>query len=286
MRGTSDEARRETRAGTTGVSQGLSIAGARVNSGIVIVLALDSRSARGSAALSRGGHVLEARPSDPARSFSSQLPALLLDLVADHGLAIGDVDVFAASIGPGSLTGLRVGIATVQGLAFGASRPVVGVSALEAVAADAAVRAPETARLGWVGAWLDAFRGEVFTALYRFHGSGRTWDDRFVEVEPPSVALPESPAARWAAATAGSSCLVSGDAAGRAAVSAAFGDRAVFCDAGILAGAVALLAAERAAAGEATRPHALHPLYVRRPDAEVARDRARLTSDERGHPAN
>jgi tRNA threonylcarbamoyladenosine biosynthesis protein TsaB len=252
----------------------------------VIVLALDSRSVRGSAALWCDGRVLDARPSDPERSFSSQLPALLLDLLADHGLALGDVGVFAASIGPGSLTGLRVGIATVQGLAFGASRPVVGVSALEAVAADAALRAPESGRPDWIGAWLDAFRGEVFTALYRFNGSGRTWGDRLVDVEPPAVARPECPAERWAAATAGSRCLVSGDPAGHSAISAAFGDRAVFHDAGILAGAVALLAAERAAAGEATGPHALHPLYVRRPDAEVARDRARLTADERGHTTN
>ena len=239
----------------------------------MILLALDSRSVRGSVALWRDGHVIETRPSDPERSVSSQLPALLTDLVARHQLALADVDVFAACVGPGSLTGLRVGLSTVQGLAFGAQRRVVGVSALEAVAVDACVHEPETTRREWVGAWLDAFRGEVFTALYRVRPPGGSWRERLIEAEAPAVGPPDAVAARWAAATAGSSCVVSGDPAGRAVALAALAGRGVAHDAGLLAGAGARLAAERAGAGDATRPHALHPLYVRRPDAEVARDR-------------
>jgi tRNA threonylcarbamoyladenosine biosynthesis protein TsaB len=245
----------------------------------VILLALDSRSVRGSAALWRDGHVVETRPSDPARSFSSQLPALLLDLAASHQLELADIDVFAACTGPGSLTGLRVGLSTIQGLAFATGRPVVGVSALEAVAADALLREPGTERPGWIGAWLDAFRGEVFTALYRVNPRGLAWRERLVEVEAPAVGPPGPPAERWADTTAGSNCVVSGDPAGRSAVSAALAGRAVFHDAGVLAEAVATLAAERVAAGEDTHPHALHPLYVRRPDAEIARER-RLADTE------
>jgi tRNA threonylcarbamoyladenosine biosynthesis protein TsaB len=245
----------------------------------VILLALDSRSVRGSAALWRDGRVVETRPSDPALSFSSQLPALLVDLAASHQLPLADIDVFAACIGPGSLTGLRVGLSTIQGLAFATSRPVVGVSALEAVAADAFLREPETGHVDWIGAWLDAFRGENFTALYRVDRRGLTWRERLVEVEAPAVGPPDRPAERWAATTAGSRCVVSGDPAGRSAVVAALAGRAVFHDAGALAGAVATLAAERAAAGEDTHPHALHPLYVRRPDAEIARDRRLAARD-------
>jgi tRNA threonylcarbamoyladenosine biosynthesis protein TsaB len=250
----------------------------------VIVLALDSRSAHGSAALWRDGRVVDLRPADPGRGFSAQLPELLLDLLDGHGLALSDVDVFAACTGPGSLTGLRVGLATIQGLALGTNRLVVGVSALESVAADAMLRCPDASSPGWVGAWLDAFRGEVFTALYRVYDRGRTWRERLVEVEAPAVARPDEPAARWAVATAGAPGVVSGDPAGRSALELALPGRARFHDAGLLAGAVAALAAERAADGEGVRPHALHPLYVRRPDAETARER-RLASAGPQHAA-
>jgi tRNA threonylcarbamoyladenosine biosynthesis protein TsaB len=238
----------------------------------VIVLALDSRSVRGSVALWREGRVAEMRSSDPGRSFSGQLPELLVRLAADHGLALAEVDVFAACTGPGSLTGLRVGLATIQGLAFATGRLVVGVSALEAVAVDAV---GERAAQGtpWVGAWLDAFRGEVFTALYRTSDSAGVSGTRLVEVEPPAVGSPEATVARWSEVTAGSTCVVAGDSVGRLALAAGLGGRAVFHEASLLAGTVATLAAERAAAGEAARPHALQPLYVRRPDAEAARER-------------
>jgi tRNA threonylcarbamoyladenosine biosynthesis protein TsaB len=238
----------------------------------VVVLALDSRSVRGSAALWREGRVVDLRPSDPERSFSSQLPALLGSLVAAQGLGLRDVDVFAACIGPGSLTGLRVGLSTVQGLAFATNRLVVGVSALEAVAVDALETRPATGA-AWIGAWLDAFRGEVFTALYRVGDRGATGHADLIETEAPAVGPPEEAAARWTAITSGSTSIVAGDDVARSAIAAALGGRAVCHDTHHLAGTVARLAAERAAGGAATRPHALHPLYVRRPDAEVARDR-------------
>jgi tRNA threonylcarbamoyladenosine biosynthesis protein TsaB len=237
----------------------------------VIVVALDTTSIHGSVALWRGGACLEVRPSDPERSYSSQLPRLLLDIAAAHGVALPDVDVLAAAIGPGSLTGLRVGIATVQGLAFALDRPVVGVSALEATARLAARRTAVFAPL--VGAWNDAFRGEVFAALY-VREPGR---DTLVEIDGPSVDRPEATAQRWASLAADRELTIAGTAVGASAgtLEAAFANRVhAGQDVLLLAGVVAEIAADRAARDEAVLPHALQPLYVRRPDAELARERA------------
>ena len=80
------------------------------------------------------------------------------------GLTLGDVDVFAVCLGPGAFTGLRVGIATAQGLAFATGRPIVGVSALDALGV-AALDGRD--RLAVAGVWMDAARGEVFAAALR-----------------------------------------------------------------------------------------------------------------------
>lgn len=235
------------------------------------MLALDTTSIYGSVALWRDGTCVEVRPSDPARSYSSQLPGLLLDIVGAHGLGLSGVDVLAAATGPGSLTGLRVGMATVQGLAFALDRRVVGVSALEATATLASLRA--AGPVAFVGAWNDAFRGEVFTALYSRARAG----DTLVEVDGPSVARPEHTAARWADLAPDGRVAIAGTAVRATAdvLESTLGERVSLDEGGLLlAGVVAGLAAERAARNEAVLPHALQPLYVRRPDAELARERA------------
>ena len=79
----------------------------------MLVLALDSSTRSGSIALARDGRLLESRVGDGAVRHAVRLPTDLLDLLAAHGCALGDVDVLAAAIGPGGFTGLRVGLATV-----------------------------------------------------------------------------------------------------------------------------------------------------------------------------
>ena len=245
------------------------------------MLALDTTSVHGSVALWRQGRCAVLRPSDPERSYSGQLPALLRDVVGEAGLVLAEVELFAAAVGPGSLTGLRVGMATVQGLAFALGRRVVGVSSLEATARLAARRTGLDA--GFAGAWTDAFRGEVFTALYRVDGPEAAWD----ETDPPAVARPEVTAARWSEVVGGRRVALGGTAvpAMRDLLRATFGTGLRIDDeAPHLAGVVAELAAARASRGESALPHALQPLYVRRPDAELARERAGRRVD--GRPAS
>lgn len=102
---------------------------------------------------------------DSPRPHSGRLLPALHQLLALASLRLADVAGFAISIGPGSFTGLRVGLATLKGLAFADSRPVAAVSTLAARAA-AAEGVP-----GPVAALLDARRGEVYAACFSAPGA-------------------------------------------------------------------------------------------------------------------
>src|SRR3954469_2624651 len=100
------------------------------------------------------------RSGDPSRAPGQRLPRELAGALDEAGVRIEDVDLLAVAAGPGSFTGLRVGIATIQGIAMAHGKRVVPVSALEALA-RAAINPDRK-----IGAWMDAQRNEVFAALY------------------------------------------------------------------------------------------------------------------------
>src|SRR5262245_39653029 len=128
------------------------------------VLALDTTTRAGSVALIESDRVIDERVGNDMRSHAERLPHYIHAIASAHGVALADIDLFAVASGPGSFTGLRIGIATIQGVALVAHRPVVAISALEALAQ--AVSA-ELASGAVVGTWMDAYRGDVFAALYR-----------------------------------------------------------------------------------------------------------------------
>lgn len=231
------------------------------------VLALDTTTAGGSAALVEGGRVLSQAAGDPARSQAEQLPALLLDLLAAAGLGLADIDRLAVGSGPGSFTGLRIGIATIQGLGVVSRRPVAAVSALEALGHVAGGTVEPG---GLVGAWMDARRHEVFTALYRVAEGPPFSDARLVMVDEPSVGDPAATIARWVATT-GLPAVLAGDGAAEALT--AWPGRVRLEPAPPLAGVVGQIAAARPA-GTLVDPAGVQPVYVRRPDVEMTRDRS------------
>lgn len=224
----------------------------------MVVLALDTTTRTGSCALVRDGRVLLERAGDPALSAAEHLPGDLIALLAEAQLDLPAIDVFAVATGPGSFTGLRVGIATMQGLAFAAGKPLIGVSALDALA--------HVAGEGRVAAWIDAWRGEVYAALYE---NGR-------EVEPASVEHPAALLDRAADHKGPRSTVYIGDGAASFtdAIRAA-GGLVANPVAPLIAGAIATIAHQRALDGEHPAPDAVRPLYVRRTDAELARDARR-----------
>lgn len=243
------------------------------------VLALDTTGRAGSLALYVDGRPTDVRLGDPGRTHGQRLPAEIDALFAAHGLGARDIDLYAVAAGPGSFTGLRVGIATIQGLALVTGRAVVAVSALEAVAWS--VRDRAGTRL--IGAWIDAQRREVFAALYEGVAAERPPPpDRaagLVERAAPSVGRPGDVLAAWRATAASQPVLFAGSGA------VAYRDLILAPGAGLtvdvlddvpaLAPAVAEIAMARAAAGGAVSPHGIVPIYVRRPDAEIGKEKRR-----------
>jgi tRNA threonylcarbamoyladenosine biosynthesis protein TsaB len=234
----------------------------------MVVLALDTTTSAGSCALLRDDRVVREQASDQSRAQASRLPGEVASILEREGVALTEVDILAVGIGPGSFTGLRVGIATMQGLAMALSRPLFGISAFDALASLAsggsmANSQPDPPHIH-VATWVDAWRGEVYAALYQ---NGR-------EIEPPTVDLPAHLLQTFVERTT----LFTGDGAAlyRSAISAALGNRAQFTEpvAPLLAGAMATLAAREFRTGQRPLPHAIRPLYVRRSDAELARDRS------------
>ena len=227
----------------------------------MLVLALDTSTRLGSCALARDGVVIRENASDPSREQAARLPHELMSILHDERYSLDDIDVFAVATGPGSFTGLRVGIATMQGLAFAGSRPLIGVSAMDALAHVASAERVGTK----VATWVDAWRGEVYAALYEVG----------CEVEPPTVEHPKEVLERLHGPT-----LFIGDGvpASRDLISHRLGSdgRIASPTAPLLAGALAILATAAARAGHQPPPDAIRPLYVRRPDAELARDARRV----------
>ncbi|HLF82884.1 MAG TPA: tRNA (adenosine(37)-N6)-threonylcarbamoyltransferase complex dimerization subunit type 1 TsaB [Blastocatellia bacterium] len=130
-----------------------------------IILALDTSSKATSLAVARGAKVLRSvsEPADEKRSEA--LWTEVRSLLAELGMAIGNIDVFSVCIGPGGFTGLRVGMAAVIGFSAAADKPLVGVTSLEAAAFAASPAAV-------VCAVVNAYKGEVYSQLFSFDGAG------------------------------------------------------------------------------------------------------------------
>ena len=102
----------------------------------MLILALDTSGSMASCALLRDGALLDQAVQDSKMDHSRLLLPLCKELVEKHQLTLGDVDVYAAVIGPGSFTGIRIGSAAVKGFAWAQDKPCAGISSLEAMACD------------------------------------------------------------------------------------------------------------------------------------------------------
>ena len=157
------------------------------------VLALDTTTRAGSVALVTDDRIVIERSGDPARTHAERLPADILGVLHDAGVTLAAVDVFAIASAPGSFTGLRIGIATLQGMAFVNGRRIVPVSALEALAQIGSQLLPACAV---VAAWIDAHRREVFSAPYRVAEGPLFAPARLTEMEAPAGGSPASTLSR------------------------------------------------------------------------------------------
>ncbi|HWB84688.1 MAG TPA: tRNA (adenosine(37)-N6)-threonylcarbamoyltransferase complex dimerization subunit type 1 TsaB [Bryobacteraceae bacterium] len=216
-----------------------------------LILAVDTTHEFGSIALQRGEEAIEEVELHEPSGFAHVLYVHLEQMLERHNIRLSQVDCFAAASGPGSFTGVRVGLACIKGMAEAFGKPAVAVSNLRALAAFGS--APMRAVI------LDARRGEVYGAVY--DAAGR-------------AVLPETvgPLAAWLATVpAGEVEWISPDFTAFNAEFAEprFEQGRKTTAPRALAGKIACIALGQYRRGEACDPAALDANYVRRSDAEL-----------------
>tara|TARA_B100000949_G_scaffold232265_1_gene246056 strand:- start:220 stop:1008 length:789 start_codon:yes stop_codon:yes gene_type:complete len=252
-----------------------------------VVLALETATRPGSVAVLQHGKVVASKSGTTDRTRGERLPSDIIDVLGTLDLTVDDVERYAVAVGPGSFTGLRVGISTIQGLSLVKSVPIVGVSTLAALvdgARDSIL----------VGAWLDGQRNQVFSAGYlrrleevscspptsaSIGGVPTiiTVPEGFLEIEPHSVGTPQEVSICWQERLGEKPLTLVGDGAHRYESEAKdlLGSTVrilpIQVNLAENVGRLALTASDRQLLG----PHALRPLYIRRPDVELARNRSR-----------
>ena len=136
------------------------------------VLAVETSTLAGGAALLDGELVVGEYVLDVSATHSERLMGAIDRLLTDAGWTVRDLEGLAVSVGPGSFTGLRIGLSTVKGLALALSIPIVAVPTLDAMAALLPFAALPVCPV------LDARKREVYASLYQWDGAGmrRVWD--------------------------------------------------------------------------------------------------------------
>jgi tRNA threonylcarbamoyladenosine biosynthesis protein TsaB len=224
------------------------------------ILSLDTASMGGSVWLGKGITELATVVGDPAVSQSASLLNDISSCLERAGLRLDEVELFACASGPGSFTGLRIGIATVKALAASLERPCFGVSTLHAVARAAG---PSSATV----ALLPAGRGEVFAQNFSVSD-----DLRVNALNEPEHLTPQKlieryaafPELSWAGSGAKAQREIIQNHAQLAGHSWSFAEPEAN-----LARHIAALALELFESGEIQSPYSLRAIYVRPSDAEL-----------------
>jgi tRNA threonylcarbamoyladenosine biosynthesis protein TsaB len=241
------------------------------------IIGIDTATCLASVALIENGQILAERmdpsgqpadasaPRGPRSDHAATLLPLIGSLLDAASVSLNDLGGIAVSIGPGSFTGLRIGLSTVKGLAYGSALPVVGIPTLLATAARAVDYE------GWVCALLDARKKQVYARLFQKAGDSLTGLSEHLLVPAKSVVEQVRSFGTKA------SCLFIGNGARlyQALFVDAFGSRAhFFLDEThpTPAAMVARLGERRLQDQDADDLGSLVPLYVRPPDAEAKRN--------------
>jgi tRNA threonylcarbamoyladenosine biosynthesis protein TsaB len=244
-----------------------------------IILSIETATRGGSVFVGRGGEELAARNGSPEVSQSNSLLHDISETLAQADVLLSEVSLFACASGPGSFTGLRIGIATLKALAASLHQPCVGIPTLQAVAHAAG---PSRATV----ALLPAGRGEVFAQMFSVTNQGAV-----IELDTPAHLSPQKLLERYSSfknlSWAGSGAQLQRDVLERQARANQIG----FVEAAIepvddevkpqnevwkltlpvdnLAGHIAQLALQLFHAGKLQSPESLSAIYVRPSDAEL-----------------
>ena len=225
------------------------------------ILALETSAKAVSAAVSENGRILAAGYQDTGLTHSRTLMPIVEHILKNTDLKLSDMDAIAVAVGPGSFTGIRIGVSAAKGLAFSVDKPAVGVSTLAAMARNAAFFD------GLIVCAMDARRQQIYHALFRAEDGRvtRLTEDCAISLEELASQLRNDTADK----------LVVGD--GAALCAGYLNDAGIPCRMADeshrmqSAVGVALCAEEMAARGETVTAQALEPVYLRLSQAERER---------------
>ena len=133
------------------------------------IILIETSTALCSAALAEDGAIVSYRESPASKAHASLTAVFIQEMLSERGLTVADCDAICVSKGPGSYTGLRVGVSTAKGLCFGSGRPLLAVGTLDtlvAQAADIITNGTEEVSYRHIIPMIDARRMEVYTAVF------------------------------------------------------------------------------------------------------------------------
>jgi tRNA threonylcarbamoyladenosine biosynthesis protein TsaB len=221
------------------------------------ILAVDTATKSCSVAIMDAGSLSAELITLNEETHSKHLMELIHKVLGMVSFNVGELNGMAVTIGPGSFTGLRIGVSTIKGMAHALDKPVVGISSLDALAWQCAERSY------LICALLDARKGEVYSATYRFR------DDTLTQISREKASTP-------VAAIEGikEPCVFIGSGAElyREDITKILGDRAYFAPEGdhiIRASSVGFLSMQRFKTRDTVEIASLVPHYIRKSDAEL-----------------
>ena len=226
-----------------------------------LILAIETATRAGSVALARGNEILSSASGDASASHSTDLIETVETILQEAGVALSEMDLFAAAVGPGSFTGLRIGLATTKSFAACSGKLCAGVSTLAAIA-HGARGAHGTGKSERTVSLLPAGRGELFAQMFSV-GDGQVKElDTAAHLSPKAILEKYGQAQRvlWA----GEGAHLHADALREGSASQEIAQRAEH-----LATSVAALALNKYRRGDTVNPNDLRAVYVRASDAEI-----------------
>ena len=226
----------------------------------MLILSVDSSASPASVCLLEDGKVLAEYYLNAGFTHSQTLMAMVESVLKISMKSASDIDAFAVNNGPGSFTGVRIGVSAVKGMAYAADKPCIAVSTLESMAYNALTFE------GVVCACMDARRSQVYNALFRVSGGSveRLIDDRAVSIEELLSELSDYR----------EKILLIGDGA-ELVSGASQNDRILLAPPDVRyqkASSSAMIALEKLKRGEVLSPAALMPTYLRLSQAERERN--------------
>lgn len=224
----------------------------------MLILAADTSSPVLSVAITDENHLLAETYVECGRAHSERLLATVDWILKQAGVSLSDVEAYAVSVGPGSFTGLRIGVAALKGLALAHTKPLIGISTLPAMAQASGIQN------GTVCPLLDARMKEVFGAVYSYTSGSRS------EVVPMQAAPIKTILDQSNSDTLfiGEGAQLYADEIRAALPNAAFGDSGLNHP---RASAVAAEAIAELANGASADPASVAPIYLRGSQAEEAK---------------